>query len=139
MKKIITLIFSLLLALNSLASNNGEYSIQKEHKTFISVMKIIVKNDKIVSISYDRKKLDQKSWVLDSAINQEYKSKYGETFREMKTKLIRAAQTNGDTLPVVNDKDLYNEFKDMLEYLLEKVVNEKAGDYIYPEENKKDK
>lgn len=137
MKKLITIIFSIVLSLNIFASSNDEYTIQNEHKTFTSIMKIIVKNNKIVSVSYDRKNLDSKSWVLDTAINQKYKELYGETFREMKTKLIRSSQSKGETLPMVGDKELYDEFKKMFEYLLEKIVANQNGNYQYSDiENK---
>lgn len=132
MKKLITIIFTIFMTLNVFAVNsNDEYTIQNEHKNFTSIMKIIVKNNKIVSVSYDRKNLDSKSWVLDSEINKKYKDLYGETFREMKTKLIRSAQSSDEKLPVVGDKELYNEFKGMFEYLLEKIVNNQNGNYNY--------
>lgn len=130
MKKIITLIFSLFMTISLFASSSDEYTIMKENKDYVAVMRIIVKNDKIVSVSFDRKSLDQRSWSLDTAINENYKKQYGTTYREMKTKLIRSAQSTENALPLIEDKELYNEFKSMLEYLLDKIVNKQQGSYI---------
>lgn len=129
MKKIIILIITIFISIFAIASNNDEYVIVNEHKDYTSMMKIIVKNNKIVSVSFDRKNKDSRSWIIDNKINQEYQQKYGETYREMKTKLIRAAQSKNEDLPEVADKELYEEFKNMFEYLLNKIIKNQNGTY----------
>lgn len=128
MKKILSLII-MMFSIISFATSSDEYTVIKETKNYSSVMRIIVKNEKIVSVSFERKTLDSKSWTIDNDINQEYKNKYGETYREMKTKLVRASQSKDTQLPEIGDKQLYNEFKEMFEYLLEKIVEKKYGSY----------
>lgn len=128
MKKILSLII-MMFSIISFATSSDEYTVIKETKNYSSVMRIIVKNEKIVSVSFERKTLDSKSWTIDNDINQEYKNKYGETYREMKTKLVRASQAKDTQLPEIGDKQLYNEFKEMFEYLLEKIVEKKYGSY----------
>ena len=111
---------------------DGIYYVEKTYDNeWKSFVKITVKNDKIIGAQYDRKSSDGILLSLDQKENDKAKIKYGLTFRDMSFTLTRGLVSNQkvEVNETVKDSNSLDEFKKMVNYLIEKANNGEDGVY----------
>lgn len=115
MKKIL-LSMLIIVSLNTFAKlNDGKYEVVHKKDNNMLMLKVIIKNNKIIFVDYD--KIDENG-VKFSTINA--------TFRNEKEELKKIVIEN-QSLEDIESKN--KEFKKLIEFLIEKNNSSKQGNY----------
>ena len=120
MKKLLFVLMFLLNVLGFSAMKNGIYSVEKKYDgNWTSLVKLTVKDGKIIGAQYDRK--NQKGELL--SMNQ---NSFRDTALEISRNLI-----NSQNVSSVTGKDAaaVSEFKQMSNFLINKANNGETGDF----------
>lgn len=131
MKKIIFIMMFLIGLVINAEMIDGSYYVEKNYdKNWKSFVKILVKGNKIIGVQYDKK--NESSYLsMNQKENEKYKENYGENFRDVSFKLTKSliASQDVNNLSKINDKKSLEEFKEMVNYLIQKANEGKSGDY----------
>ena len=114
MKKLIffILLFTSILAFSEL--KDGTYSVEKQDDTnYATFVKLIVKNNKVIGVQYDKKNSQGKLYSMDNP-----------TFRDQSLAISRKFVSTQD----INDISDSN-FRELVNFLLEKANNGQTGDF----------
>jgi pheromone cAD1 o protein len=114
MKKLIffILLFTSILAFSEL--KDGTYSVEKQDDTnYATFVKLIVKNNKVIGVQYDKKNSQGKLYSMDNP-----------TFRDQSLATSRKFVSTQD----INDISDSN-FRELVNFLLEKANNGQTGDF----------
>jgi pheromone cAD1 o protein len=120
MKKLLFVLMFLLNVLGFSAMKNGIYSVEKKYDgNWTSLVKLTVKDGKIIGAQYDRK--NQKGELL--SMNQN-------SFRDIALEISRNL-INSQNVSSVTGKDAaaVSEFKQMSNFLINKANNGETGDF----------
>ena len=120
MKKLLFVLMFLLNVLGFSAMKNGIYSVEKKYDgNWTSLVKLTVKDGKIIGAQYDRK--NQKGELL--SMNQN-------SFRDIALEISRNL-INSQNVSSVTGKDAaaVSEFKQMSNFLINKANNVETGDF----------
>lgn len=132
MKKIYFLLMLLIgIGLNASMVDGVYYAEKISDNNWKSFGKIIVKGNRIIGIQYDKKDSMGNLLSLNQSENEIYKSNFGESFRDTSFKLTRNLVSVQDVNKMLEIKDQksYEEFKEIMKFLIEKANEGKSGEY----------
>ncbi len=132
MKKIILTMMFLMVCLGFSAKKDGIYYVEKlGDNGWTSFVKLTIKSDKIIGAQYDRKNSAGELLSINQNENEKYKSNFGESFRDTSFKMTRnlVSSQNINSLGDVKNTKALSEFKEMVNYLINKSNEGQTGNF----------
>ncbi|MDO5089009.1 MAG: pheromone cAD1 o protein [Leptotrichiaceae bacterium] len=128
MKRIVTILMFLMVFSGFSAMKDGIYYAEKNSggnwKAFV---KLTVKGDRIIGVQYDRKNSSGELLSID----QKYKAKFGETFRDASFSMTRnlVSSQNLSSVKGVKDGAALSEFTELVQFLINKANVGETGNF----------